>query len=98
MRKTHFYEWIKYTIKNIVEIIKDLINPNIRIKFNNQVNIGNPIYYWADTQKLENYGFKANKNLKKTYHIREFSESYSIFSWLLHTINDTFGNLLKTFV
>ena len=56
---------IKYTIKNIVEIIKDLINPNIRIKFNNQVNIGNPIYYWADTQKLENYGFKANKNLEQ---------------------------------
>ena len=54
-----------YTIKNIVEIIKDLINPNIRIKFNNQLNIGNPIYYWADTQKLENYGFKANKNLEQ---------------------------------
>lgn len=56
---------VKYTIKNIVEIIKDLINPNIRIKFNNQVNIGNPIYYWANTQKLESYGFKANKNLKQ---------------------------------
>lgn len=56
---------VKYTIKNIVEIIKDLINPNISIKFNNQVNIGNPIYYWADTQKLENYGFKANRNLEQ---------------------------------
>lgn len=55
----------KYTIKNVVTIINHLINPKIEIKFNNQVNIGNPIYYWADTQKLENYGFKANQNLEQ---------------------------------
>lgn len=55
----------KYTIKNVVEMIGNLINPKIDIRFNHQVNIGNPIYYWADTQKLEKYGFKANKDLKQ---------------------------------
>lgn len=56
---------IKHTIKNVVEMIRDSINPKIEIKFNNIVNIGNPIYYWADTRKLENYGFKANKKLEQ---------------------------------
>ena len=55
----------KYTIKNVVEMIRDLINPKININFNNQVNIGNPIYYLADTQKLKNYGFKAKTNLEQ---------------------------------
>lgn len=53
----------KYEIKNVVKIIRDLVNPDIQINFNNQLNIGNPIYYWADTEKLESYGFKANKKL-----------------------------------
>ena len=56
---------LKYTIKSVVEMIVNLINPLICIKFNNQVNPGNPIYYWADTQKLENYGFRANKTLER---------------------------------
>lgn len=55
----------KYTIRNVVEMIRDLINPKININFNNQVNIGNPIYYLADTQKLKNYGFNANKSLEE---------------------------------
>lgn len=56
---------IKHTIRNVVEMIRDLINPKIHIRFNNQVNIGNPIYYWADTQKLEKNNIKLNKKLEK---------------------------------
>ena len=48
-------------IKKVVETIRDLINPNISINFNKKVNKGNPKYYCADIQKIENYGFKANK-------------------------------------
>lgn len=56
---------IKYTIKNVVEMIRDIVNKDIVIKFNNQVNIGNPIYYWADTQKLEKYAFLPNLKLEQ---------------------------------
>lgn len=55
----------KHTIKNVVEMMRDLINPKIHTHFNNQVNIGNPIYYWADTQKLEKNNIKLNKKLEK---------------------------------
>lgn len=54
----------KYTIKNVVEMIRDLVNPKINIEFNNQVNIGNPIYYWANLEKLDNYDFKADIKLE----------------------------------
>lgn len=54
---------IKHTVKNIISIIHNLINPDVEIKFNNQKNNGNPKYYCANTEKLENYGFKANVKL-----------------------------------
>lgn len=55
----------KYTVNEVVNMMKMLVNPTIEIKFNNQVNIGNPIYYWADTQKLQSYGFKSIKKLEE---------------------------------
>lgn len=55
----------KHSIKNVIEMIRDLVNPSISIQFNNQVNIGNPIYYWADTQKLEQLGFKPRVKLEQ---------------------------------
>jgi UDP-glucose 4-epimerase len=51
---------LKLTIKDVVYLIGSIINPNINIKFNNQINIGNPIYYWADLEKLKKYKLKAN--------------------------------------
>lgn len=54
----------KHSIKSVVEMIRDLVNPNIQIQFNNQINIGNPIFYWADTQKLEKYDIKFQKKLE----------------------------------
>lgn len=54
----------KHTIKDVVELIRNLVNPKINIKFNNQVNIGNPIYYWADLEKLKRYDFEANIKLE----------------------------------
>lgn len=50
---------VKLTIKDVVKMIRDLINPTIDVKFNNQINIGNPIYYWADMKKLNEHDFDA---------------------------------------
>ena len=36
----------------------------ISVSFNNKVNKGNPLYYLADTNKLETHGFEAKKNFK----------------------------------
>jgi UDP-glucose 4-epimerase len=47
----------KYTIKQIVGLIRSYLEKDIKIEFNNQVNIGNPQYYWADIEKLENIEF-----------------------------------------
>ena len=56
---------IKFTVRSVVEMLKDIINTNIRISFNNQVNQGNPLYYWADMNKLITYDFIAKKKLNE---------------------------------
>lgn len=43
---------IKYSIKNVVSMMKELLQSKCEISFNNQTNVGNPIYYWADMTKL----------------------------------------------
>lgn len=48
---------IKYTIKQIVELIRVNLGKYVKIDFNNQINIGNPQYYWADIKKLEEINF-----------------------------------------
>ena len=61
---------IRNTVRDVVEIIRDYIDHNISISFNNQKDVGNPIYYYADTQKLTKYGYKVRTNLQqevKTY-------------------------------
>jgi len=50
---------VKHTIHDVLKMIRDLVNEKIEIKFNNQVNEGNPIYYWADTKKLQEYGLST---------------------------------------
>ena len=46
-----------------------MLNSDCKINFNNQVNEGNPIYYWADIEKLDKIGsFNSvlfNKGLEK---------------------------------
>lgn len=42
----------KHTICNVIELIKKFLPSTSNINFNQQVNIGNPIYYWADKGKL----------------------------------------------
>lgn len=56
---------IKHTIKNVVEMIRDIINKDVKIKFNGQVNVGNPVYYWADIQKLDQLDYKPSKQLEQ---------------------------------
>ena len=55
----------RYTVRKVVEMIRDLIGSDVNIKFNNQINRGNPIYYWADTQKLDSFGFITKKKLNQ---------------------------------
>lgn len=55
---------IKYTIKDVVEMVRNFVNKDINIKFNQEVNIGNPIYYWACLNKLETFDFKIKVKLE----------------------------------
>lgn len=45
----------KFTISEVVYLIKKLLCSNINIKFNNQENKGNPIYYCADLKKSKEF-------------------------------------------
>lgn len=54
-----------YTIKHIVELINVLLQKNIAIKFNQQINLGNPVYYCADTTKLNTLGIEITKDLEQ---------------------------------
>ena len=54
-----------YTIKHIVEMIKSLLQKNLEIHFNQKVNLGNPVYYCADTTKLKTLGIKITKDLEQ---------------------------------
>jgi UDP-glucose 4-epimerase len=62
----------KTTVCAIVEKIRDLVNKKIEIKFNNKINTGNPIYYWADTQKYKSYDFKTQVDIDQG--LRDFIE------------------------
>jgi UDP-glucose 4-epimerase len=42
----------KMTVEKVVTKIRDNLQSNVEIRFNNQANVGNPIYYWADVNKL----------------------------------------------
>ncbi|MDD2974742.1 MAG: NAD(P)-dependent oxidoreductase [Aliarcobacter cryaerophilus] len=48
---------VRYPINQIVELIRSYLKKDIKIKFNNQVNIGNPQYYWADIKKIKKINF-----------------------------------------
>ena len=54
-----------YTIKHIVELINVLLQKNIAINFNQQINLGNPVYYCADTTKLNTLGIEITKDLEQ---------------------------------
>ncbi|MDF1584272.1 MAG: NAD(P)-dependent oxidoreductase [Methyloprofundus sp.] len=43
----------KFTINDIVNRIKLLVGSDSKISFNNQENPGNPVYYWASIECLE---------------------------------------------
>lgn len=62
----------RYTVRDIVIMIGNIINPEVKINFNKQIDIGNPKYFCADTKKLENLGFSINKDIKKN--IEEYVE------------------------
>lgn len=56
---------IKQKVRDIVVTIRNILNPNIKINFNNRVNTGNPKYYCANIEKLEQNGFKATKKFNQ---------------------------------
>ncbi len=69
----------RYAVRQIIILIRDLINPSLKIKFNNEVKAGDPIYYWADTENLQNYGFSTKKILEQ--------EIKNYISWV-NEVND----------
>jgi len=52
----------KHTIREVVYMIKGFMNLDCNIKFNNQANEGNPIYYWANVNELNEMGCYHNVN------------------------------------
>jgi UDP-glucose 4-epimerase len=48
----------KYTINQVVRMIRDIVSPSTNISFNKVVDTGNPRHYWADIEKLK----KIKKN------------------------------------
>ncbi len=44
---------VKYSISAVVFFIRDLLLSEIKIDFNNEKNEGNPIYYWANSEKIK---------------------------------------------
>ena len=63
---------IRNTVKNIVENVRNYLKPDIEINFNNQIDIGNPKYYLADTQKLKTYKYSVKKDLNDE--IKKYAE------------------------
>ena len=55
----------RFTIKEIITMIRNIINTNVKINFNKKVDVGNPKYFCADTQKLESLGFRINRDINK---------------------------------
>ena len=43
----------KYTINEVVRMVGCIVSPEANISFNNQVDVGNPKHYWADTVKVK---------------------------------------------
>ena len=70
----------RHTIREIVYTLKELLNSRCKIRFNNQVNEGNPIYYWADIEKLNKIGKSNNVTLNKG--LREY------VTWFKKLAND----------
>jgi UDP-glucose 4-epimerase len=50
----------KHTIFEVVNMIKKYLNVETNLIFNNEVNVGNPQYYWADMYKLKELQLKSN--------------------------------------
>ena len=47
----------KHTVREVVLLIRELLQSDCNIEFNNRANEGNPMYYWADTAKLDATGY-----------------------------------------
>ena len=67
---------IKFTINEVVHSIKKLLGSKVVLNFDNKVNIGNPIYYWADISRANGLGW----NPKVTFNIG--LDNY--ISWVLN--------------
>lgn len=55
----------KHTISEVIELIRKMLFSECTVSFNNQVNIGNPIYYWADMEKLSHLSWSPAINFEE---------------------------------
>lgn len=54
----------KHSIKEAVELIRVNLSKDVKIDFNNQVNIGNPLYYWADMERMNDLNFSCETSFE----------------------------------
>lgn len=54
---------IRYSISETLSLLREYLNPSIKIKFNNYQKEGDPKYYWADTTKLKELEWTPNVEL-----------------------------------
>lgn len=53
------------TVKNIVELFRNQLNPKINIEFINEIKQGDPLYWQADISILKSLGYVNNYTLNK---------------------------------
>ncbi|MBS4067763.1 MAG: NAD-dependent epimerase/dehydratase family protein [Sulfurimonas sp.] len=56
---------VKDSVCDVVNLIKEILHSDIKIVFNNQRNLGNPIYYMADISKTKKLGWEPVVNFNQ---------------------------------
>ncbi|MDD5400395.1 MAG: NAD-dependent epimerase/dehydratase family protein [Sulfurimonas sp.] len=56
---------VKHSVYDVVNLIKEILHSDIKIVFNNQRNLGNPIYYHSDISKTKKLGWEPVVNFNQ---------------------------------
>ncbi len=56
---------IRIEILELLNLLKEEIGTNLKINFNNEVRIGDPMYFWADISHLKKYNWTPKVSLSE---------------------------------